>query len=147
VQEELFTQAEQKMKLRNQKEAIVYFMAHLDIEMVSSFLEEDKTYQDFPKYIFISKLIAAFEKFEQAGDKVLSVHKGACGSCTKGCSGFSFLGKQGHYMDILFLMEGDEIKDIYECASFINDDEELNKLSSVDIDPTSFPFSDDDASF
>lgn len=144
---ELFTQDEQKLTPRNQYEAVIYFMAHLDIEMVSSFLDDEKTYQDFPKYLFVSKLIKAFEQFEQAGDKVLSVHKGACGGCTKGCRGFTFLGKQGHYMDILFLMEGEEIKDIYECASFINDDEVPNKLHSIEIDPLSFPFSDDDAPF
>lgn len=64
---ELFTQEEQKLSLRNQYEAVIYFMAHLDIEMVSSFLDDDKTYQDFPKYLFVSKLIKAFEYFEKVG--------------------------------------------------------------------------------
>ncbi|MCX6198777.1 MAG: hypothetical protein NTY88_06095 [Bacteroidetes bacterium] len=146
-QTELFTQAEQKLSPRNQYEAVIYFMAHLDIEMVSSFLDDDRTYQDFPKYLFISKLIKAFEQFEKADDRVLSLHKGGCAGCSKGCRGFTFLGKQGDYMDILFLMEGDEIKDIYECSNFVNDEEVLNKLRSVDIDPLSFPFGDDDTPF
>ncbi|MBL0309015.1 MAG: hypothetical protein IPP77_04855 [Bacteroidetes bacterium] len=135
---ELFTLEEQKRMPRNQYEAVVYFMSHLDIEMVSSFLDDEKTYQDFQKYLFISKLIKAFEQFEKAGDKVLSLHKGSCGGCSKGCSGFTFLGKEGHYMDVLFLVEGEEIKDIYECAKFINDEEVPNKLISVDIDPLMF---------
>ncbi len=146
-QEELFTQEEQKLSPRNQYEAVIYFMAHLDIEMVSSFLDGDKTYQDFPKYLFVSKLIKAFEQFEKAGDRVLSLHKGGCAGCSKGCRGFTFLGRQGDYMDILFLMEGDEIKDIYECSNFVNDEEVPNKLNSVDIDPFSFPFGDGDAPF
>jgi hypothetical protein len=147
-QTELFTQAEQKLSPRNQYEAVVYFMAHLDIEMVSSFLDDDKTYQDFPKYLFVSKLIKAFEQFEKAGDRVLSLHKGGCAGCSKGCRGFTFLGKQGNYMDILFLMEGDEIKDIYECSNFVNDEEVPNKLNSVDIDPIDFTlFNNDDAPF
>lgn len=50
-------------------------------------------------------------------------------------------------MDILFLMDGNEIKDIYECSNFVNDDEVPNKLHSVDIDPLDFPFGDDDAPF
>ena len=147
AQVELFTQEEQKLSPRNQYEAVIYFMAHLDIEMVSSFLDDDKTYQDFPKYLFVSKLIKAFEQFEKAGDRVLSLHKGGCAGCSKGCRGFTFLGKQGDYMDILFLMEGDKIKDIYECSNFVNDEEMPNKLHSVDIDPLSFPFGDDDAPF
>ena len=147
IQTELFTQEEQKLSPRNQYEAVIYFMAHLDIEMVSSLLDDNKTYQDFPKYLFISKLIKVFEQFEKAGDRVLSLHKGGCAGCSKGCRGFTFLGKQGHYMDILFLMEGNEIKDIYECSKFENDEEVANKLCSVDIEPFSSLFGDDDAPF
>ena len=91
--------------------------------------------------------IKAFEHFEKAGDKVLELHKGACGGCTKGCKGFTFLGKQGHYMDILFLMEGKEIKDVYECSNFVNEDEVQNKNVHVHIDPLDFLFGDDDAPF
>lgn len=141
---EFFAQQEQILKPRNQYEAVIYFMAHLDVEMVSSFLDDDKTYQDFPKYLFISKLIRAFEKFEKDGDKVLSLHKGFCGGCSRGCTGFTFLGKQGKYMDLLFQMKGEEIDDIYECSSFNNYEDVPNKLESVDIDPLNFPFGNDD---
>ncbi len=50
-------------------------------------------------------------------------------------------------MDILFLMEGDEIKDIYECSNFLNDEEVPNKLNSIDIDPIDFSLFNDDAPF
>jgi hypothetical protein len=145
---EIFSEQEQVLRPRNQYEAVIYFIAHLDIEMVSSFLDDDKTYQDFPKYLFISKLIKAFEQFEKAGDKILSLHKGGCSGCSKGCRGFTFLGKQGEYMDILFLINGEEIKDIYECSNFINDAEVANKLREVLIDPSDFSlFNDQDAPF
>lgn len=147
-QNQLFTQEEQKLVPRNQYEAVVYFMAHLDIELVSSFLDDNKTYQDFPKYLFISKLIKVFEQFEEAGDKVLSLHKGGCAGCSKGCRGFTFLGKNGNYMDILFLIDGGEIKDIYECSNFVNDEEVPNKLIEVQIDTVDFSlFKDEDAPF
>lgn len=119
-------------------------MAHLDIEMVSSFLDDDKTYQDFPKYLFVSKLMKAFERFEKSGERVLSLHKGGCAGCSKGCRGFTFLGKRGDYMDILLLTEGEGIKDIYECSSFENDDEVFNKLRKVTIDPLDFMLVDDE---
>lgn len=133
-QTELFTQSEQKLMPRNRYEAVVYFIAHLDIDMLNSILAEEKTYQDFPKYLFMSKLIKAFEQFEKAGDKVLSLHKGGCAGCSKGCRGFTFLGKEGDYMDILFLLDGCEIKDIYECSIFVNDQELPGKLNRVSID-------------
>ena len=131
---ELFTKEEQIQNPKNQVEAVVYFIAHLDIEMLNSILEDEKTYQDFPKYLFISKLIKAFEQFEKAGDSVLSLHKGGCGGCSRGCRGFTFLGKQGDYMDILLLVEGSEIRDIYECSNFVNDQELPYKLNRVRID-------------
>ena len=141
---EIFTRQEQMLLPRNQYEAVIYFMAHLDIEMVSSFLDDEKTYQDFPKYLFISKLIKAFEEFEKAGDKVLSLHKGGCSGCNKGLKGFTFLGQKGNYMDILFEMDGSVIKDICECANFGNDEENLNKTDRVKIDPLDFSLFDDE---
>lgn len=44
-------------------------------------------------------------------------------------------------------MEGEEIQDIYECSSFVNDEDVPNKIHSVDIDPLDFPFSNDDVPF
>lgn len=142
-QKELFTLGEQIPMPQNQLAVVIYFIAHLDIEMVSSFLDDDKTYQDFPKYLFISKLIKAFEQFEKSGDSLLSIHKGGCAGCSKGCRGFTFFGRKGDYMDILFLMEGAEIKDIYECSNFVNDNEVPNKLNNIQIDPSDQSFYND----
>lgn len=120
---------------KTQMESIIYFMARLDIEMIDALLDENKTYQDFPKYLFVSKLQDVFDVFTAAGDNVLAVHKGCCVGCTKGCSGVTFLGTRGHYLDVLFVMEGSVIKDIYECSSFVNEQGGLQKLIKVFIDP------------
>lgn len=140
----LFPNSDTRHKPRNQYEAIVYFMANLDIEMVSSFLDEHKTYQNFPKYIFIHKLMEAFSSFQKAGDKILSIHKGKCSGCSRGCAGFTFLGNQGHFMDILFLLDGTTIKDMYECDDFENDNLIPNKLHRVSIDEAESLFTDFD---
>lgn len=120
---------------KTQLDAILYFMARLDIEMVDALLDENKTYQDFPKYLFVSKLQDAFDVFIDAGDKLLAVHKGCCVGCTKGCSGVTFLGAKGHYLDVLFVMEESVIKDIYGCSSFENEQGGLQKLIQVFIEP------------
>lgn len=118
-----------------QKEAVIYFIARLDIEMVSAVLEDDKTYQNFPKYLFINKLQEAFEHFIQEKVMRLSVHKGVCNNCNKGCGGFTFLNeKSGKYMDILFETDGGNVKDIYECLDFDNEVKSLNKLQRIYID-------------
>lgn len=118
----------------NQLEAVLYFVARLDIEMVNSFLDEDRTYQDFPKYQFISKLIDAFGEFEKAGDKELTIFKGQCSGCSKGCQGYTFLGKHGHFIDLLFERDDHKILDIYECLNFKNDAPIPGKFTRVEID-------------
>ena len=138
MQLQLFSEQEYIAKPQNQYEAIVYFIARLDIEMVSSFLDEERTYQDFPKYLFVSKLIGAFEQFDKAGDKSLALHKGSCSGCSKGCRGLTFLGEQGHYMDLLFQQDSNKIVDIYECVNFINDVPIPEKVNRVEIDRSFF---------
>lgn len=141
-QNELFSSDETKQMPRNQFEAVVYFIANLDIEMVSTFLDDNKTYQALPKYLFISKLISAFSKFQEAGDTILSIHKGSCAGCIRGCSGYTFLGKQGHFMDLIFILEDTTIMDIYECESFECVNPIANKIQRVVVNEEFSPFSD-----
>lgn len=142
---ELFIKEKKLAYPDTQLKAIIYYIAQMDIEMLSACLEGDKTYQDLPKFMFLHKLSKAFEKFENAGDKVLSTHKGVCGSCTKGCDGLTFLGKQGEYIDLLFVVANQEIKDIYECSNLVNLKKVNRKLNRVYIEPLMdiFPFEDD----
>lgn len=119
---------------KTQYEAVVYFLARLDPEMVSTILDKEKIYQDFPKHVFISKLYDAFEAFEKAGDKILTLHRGRCAGCSKGCRGYTFLGKKGDYIDLLFLTEKGIVNDIFECSNFVNDQKITGKLKLLQID-------------
>ncbi len=135
---ELFTKEQNGEYPSSQLSSIIYYIAYLDAEMLSFCLEDDKTYQDFPKYLFLNKLSKAFEVFEAAGDKVLGVHRGFCAGCIKGCEGYTFLGKQGDYMDILIATNGVEIEDIFECSRFVNAERTNRKLRRVYIDDVPF---------
>lgn len=117
-------------------QAIVYFMAKLDAEMIDDLLENDKTYQDFPKHVFMHKLMLAFEQFEEQQQNELKTYKGWCSGCSIGCSGYTFLAKNGMYMDVLFKTNGNEIEDIYQCYSLVNENRKIkkNKKKSVRID-------------
>ncbi|MBK9635391.1 MAG: hypothetical protein IPO64_13095 [Bacteroidetes bacterium] len=139
----LFTDEEIKKYPSSQKEAIIYFIAHLDIEMVSAFLDDNKTYQDFPKYLFISKLIDVFESFKKSGSSRLSIYKGACDTCNKGCEGATFIDKFGSYFDLIFEMENEVVLDIYQCESFCNYQQGIHKIKKIMLDiedELDFPF-------
>ena len=128
--------------IKSQEDAVKYFFSQMDIEMLGDILDENITYQKFPKDYFLEKLQTAFNQFEKAGDKYLTMHYGLCRKCSEGCRGVTFLGKNGHYIDVLFLAEGGIIKDIYECTSFNNYDKQLNKITRIEIDPVSDLFPD-----
>ena len=121
--------------IRNQSEAIIHFIKTMDIEMIDSFLDNDRKYQEFEKYLFISKLQDAFEQFKNFGDTKFIAHAGECNSCNKGCKGFSFIGNMtNNYMDIIVESADGKIKDLYECANFKNENTALIKNKRIYID-------------
>jgi len=78
-------------KISNQIQAIQHFIEKMDIEMVDAFLYSDKTYQDFEKYLFISKLQLAFATFADLGDTHLFLVEGNFNSCDKTKTGYTFI--------------------------------------------------------
>lgn len=124
-----------KTKISNQIQAIQHFIEKMDIEMVDSFLDNDKTYQDFEKYLFISKLQKAFETFTDLGDTHLIAVEGSCNSCDKTKTGFTFIGNNSNnYMSIIFDTADNKINDLYECSNFKNKQTNLNLKERIYID-------------
>jgi hypothetical protein len=109
-------------KLDNQAEALIHYIKHLDIDMVETLLDDELTYQDFPKSTFIQKFDVAFDEFIQAGDIELDINNGFCSEfvCNNQCSGYRFSSKSsGLYFDLIIDIEDGKVKDIYECSSFL----------------------------
>ena len=103
--------------LTTKREALVHFFQQMDIEMIDLLLTDAPTYQDFRKEVFIEKLSRTFQQFQEKGDTFLNAVQGACGNCDKSKNGFMFIGNNSkQYMSILFDMEGNCAKDVYECA-------------------------------
>ena len=129
--------------LKTQVEAILYFLQRLDIDMVSSVLEDTRTYQDFAKPLFIQKLDNALDKFIEAGDTYLNRYKGSCDSksCNYKCKGYSFIGNNsGNYFDLIIEVKDELVNDIYECLSFKCEDEGIHKNENILIDKSDYPF-------
>ena len=124
-----------KNKLTTQPQAIQHFIEKMDIEMVDSFLDPYIKYQNFEKYLFISKLQKAFETFKNYGDTHLFTVEGSCNNCNKTKSGFTFIGNiSKNYMSIIFDSTDNKINDLYECSYFKNKETNLNLKHRVYID-------------
>jgi hypothetical protein len=124
-----------EIKISNQTQAIQHFIEKMDIEMVDAFLDNDKIYQDFEKYLFISKLQQAFGTFSDLGDTHLFAVEGSCNSCDKTKTGYTFIGNNSNnYMSIIFDTADNKINDLYECSDFKNKQNNLNLKERIYID-------------
>ena len=110
-----------KGNLNTQAEAVIYFFQRLDIDMVSDILEDNRTYQDFEKALFVYKLGNAFNEFIKSGDTFLHILSGSCNAkfCNYKCMGYSFIGNHsGNYLDMIIEIKEGVVQDMYECSEF-----------------------------
>ena len=110
-----------KGSLNTQVDAVIYFFQRLDIEMVSDILEDNRTYQDFEKTLFVYKLGNAFDEFIKAGDTFLQCNTGFCNSklCNYKRKGYSFIGNHScNYLDMIIEIKDDVVQDMYESSEF-----------------------------
>jgi hypothetical protein len=131
------------ISLKTQAEAVLYFFQRLDIDMVSSILEDNRTYQNFAKPLFIKKLEDALDEFIEAGDTYLNRYKGSCNSksCNYKCKGYSFVGNNsGNYFDLIIDVNDGVVNDIYECFSFKCEDEGTHKNEHIVVDKSDDSF-------
>jgi len=129
--------------ITTQVDAVLYFLQRLDIVMVSSILNDNRTYQNFKKPLFIKKLAAALDEFIEAGDTYLKRHDGVCNSktCNFNCKGFSFVGNQSeNYMDLILDIQDGIVLDIYECIRFKCKNQEIKKNEYIGLDKSEYPF-------
>ena len=129
--------------LKTQVDAVLYFLQRLDIDMVSSVLEDDRTYQNFAKPLFIKKLEDAIDEFIEAGDTYLNRYEGSCNSksCNYKCKGYSFVGNNSaNYFDLIIDIKHGVVNDIYECFKFKLEINGVIKNRRIAIDKTDMPF-------
>jgi len=122
----------------NKKELIIKSFQNMDLDMLVILLDENKTYQDATKEIFIEKLEIVFSHFKKKGDTLLFPYKGSCNSdeCTnKGCSGYSFVGNNSkNHIDLIFQESNDDIEDIFHCNGFENINKSIEKINLITIE-------------
>lgn len=114
------------------KETIVKAIEELDMESLKLILDENLTYQDATKEVFLKKLNDIFNEFKKNNDTLQS-YSGRCGS--KDCSNFDkngmlFCGSNSgkHFNLIIEDDENENVKDLYYCNVFkCNFEDKANK--------------------
>jgi hypothetical protein len=128
---------------KTQAGALLYFLQRLDIAMISTVLDDKKTYQNFEKPLFIKKLGAALDEFIEAGNTYLNRYEGVCNSktCNFNCKGYSFVGNQSQdYLDLIIDIQDGVVLDIYECFSFKCENQKIQKNEYIGLDQSDYPF-------
>ncbi|MBL0261019.1 MAG: hypothetical protein IPQ10_08120 [Saprospiraceae bacterium] len=107
---------------KNKKELIIESFQKMDLNMLDILLDENRTYQDATKEVFLEKLNIVFSKLKNNGDTLLSTYEGFCNSdaChNKSCKGYSFVGnKSKKHIDLIFEELDNDVKDICHCNGF-----------------------------
>lgn len=133
-----------KIPLQTNADAVFYFLERLDSNMLNLILDENLTYQDYDKKVFVKKLSYAFDELLSRGNTYLNRFEGNCTSnvCTNiHCQGFSFVGNSSQdYMDLILEIKNNKVTDIFECSTFINSDTAILKKEKIYIDSLEAPF-------
>jgi len=134
----------QKIDLKTQAGAVIYFLQRMDIQMINDLLDDKYTYQEFKKNIFIQKLGHALDEFLSSGDTFLNCYTGFCNAenCNYKCAGFSFIGNNSkNYLDLIIDIKDGVVQDIYECTIFKNFVGGVEKNRRIEIDKSEFRLS------
>ncbi|WP_033960414.1 hypothetical protein [Psychroserpens jangbogonensis] len=115
------------------KEAIIKYITEMNTDMLSLILDDNKSYMDVSKEVFVNKLGEVFNNLKGFGySKFSKVVNGHCGGdCNNGCEGYTFLTEDKRALDLIFEEEVNEIRDLYACSIFNNDEmiEDKSKIS------------------
>jgi len=111
----------------------------MNIDELQFYLKDEYSYQDTTKEVFLNEIARIFNEHKKAGDTELLIYQGKCAgegcdNCNKG--GYRFVGNHSSdYLDLIFVMDTDDIKDIFDCSGLktIESHKELQDKASIDI--------------
>lgn len=113
---------------KTKKEIIIEAFERMDMNMLEVVLDDNKTYQEATKEIFLKKLASAFQEIKDKNVVSLKAHKGFCNSdeCpNKGCNGYAFVDDVSkQYISLIFDETEDDVSDIYNCNTFKTTEED-----------------------
>ena len=95
---------------------IINAIKTFDIDALDLLLDDDKSYMDVTKSLFLTTLERRFESAKEDGCTAFDdVFFGVCAECDKGEEAMTFLSNSGYYLDIFMEEENNSINDIRVC--------------------------------
>ena len=103
-----------------EKELLIQAFKSLDFEALQNLLDDNRSYMNVSKYLFLSTLKQKIDKYDEL-KSYENVVEGTCNHCNKGCKAYKF--KAANLPSLpLYLEEKDgKITDIYLCNAFKED--------------------------
>jgi hypothetical protein len=111
--------------------SLINAISEMNSKALELILEDNVSYQDTTKTIFLQKLKEVFTDFQKEDSKLIP-YEGKCnsGECTnKNKKGIAFVGnKSNRYINfIIEEKEGGTVKDIYTCSVFCTNENVINE--------------------
>lgn len=101
---------------------ILKAIKNIDFTALEKLLDDDKSYMDVPKQLFIERLQFSIKEQSCLGFSGYdNIVKGKCGVCNKGCDAYSFQSEGNPSLNLFFETESEHIEDIYLCCDFVHD--------------------------
>lgn len=101
-----------------EKQLLIQAFQSLDFEKLHYLLDDNKSYMDVSKDLFLSRLK---EKINQYSDlkSYEEVIEGICDFCNKGCKAYKFKAEGCPSLSLFFEEKNDAVTDIYLCNSLL----------------------------
>lgn len=111
--------------------SLIKAISEMNSKALELILEDNVSYQDTTKSIFLQKLKEVFKDFQKEDNKLIP-YEGKCNSdkCTnKNKKGIAFVGnKSGRYINFIIEQNEDStVKDIYTCSVFCTNENVINE--------------------
>ena len=103
------------------KSQIITAFENLDADALELLLDDNKTYQDVPKKIFVERYREYFRNLKEDVEVLcdFKAYPGKCNHCSKDKKGYSFVNSQNtSYAELIFIEDDDNYLDIYACKNF-----------------------------
>lgn len=121
--------------MKDQKDLIIDGFRKMDISLLEILLDDNLTYQNVSKALFLKKINAIFNTLKTKGDTFLISFRGVCVGCeSKGCGGYTFVGNHSRTsLDLVFEEDIEKFTDIYSCNDFSTKDKMIDTNEKLSI--------------
>lgn len=102
------------------KQKIIEAFKSLDFDALQNLLDDNRSYMDVSKYLFLSTLKQKIDEYENL-KSYENVVEGTCNHCNKGCKAYKFKAENSPSLPLFFEEKEGKVTDIYLCNALKED--------------------------